>query len=83
MNKIITALGLGAVGIIGFLLLFALLFVIGTAFTAFFVALIWNWIGLHAVFGLGALSFWEVVGVAAGLNLISGTFRSTTITTGS
>lgn len=72
MGNLIEILGLGAIGIIGIIILIAVMFAIATTFTAFFVALIWNWIGLHAVFGLSALSFWEVVGVAAGFNFISG-----------
>jgi hypothetical protein len=75
MSEILQALGIGTIGIVGIIILIALFFVIGTAFTAFFVALIWNWIGLHALFGAAALSFWQVVGVAAALNLIGGIFR--------
>lgn len=70
--------GLVGLGIIGVILLIAILFVIGTAFTAFFVALIWNWIGLHTVFGVSALSFWQVVGVAAAINFISGCIKGVT-----
>lgn len=76
MGKILKILGIGTLGFVGIAILVVLLFVIGTAFTAFFVALIWNWIGLHTLFGLGALKFWEVVGIAAALNLLSGLFRS-------
>lgn len=75
MSDLIAALGIGAVGVIGIILLIALIFVIGTAFTAFFVALIWNWIGLCTVFGAAPLSFWQVVGVAAGLNFLRSVLR--------
>lgn len=81
MGKIISALGIGTIGVIGIIVFIALCFVVGTAFTAFFVALIWNWIGLHSLFGLGALSFWQVVGVAAALNLIQGILHPPTINT--
>lgn len=75
MSELLAALGIGTLGVIAIILIIAIFFVIGTAFTAFFVALIWNWIGLHTVFGAAALSFWQCVGVGAGLNLIGGVFR--------
>lgn len=82
MSDLLATLGIGTLGIVGLIVLFCVLFVIGTAFTAFFVALIWNWLGLHTLFGLGALSFWQVVGVAAALNFISGLFRTTRVSAG-
>lgn len=81
MSDLLAMLGIGTLGVVAIVAIIALFFVIGTAFTAFFVALIWNWIGLHTVFGLSALSFWGCVGVAAGLNLLGGIFNRPTITT--
>jgi hypothetical protein len=62
--------GLVGLGVIGIIILVLFLFVIGTAVTALVVALIWNWIGLCTLFGASHLTFWQVVGVAAAINLI-------------
>lgn len=40
------------------------------------VALVWNTLDLHSVFGAGSLSFTQCVAVAVGLGLISGIVRS-------
>lgn len=74
--------GLIGLGVVGIILLAILLFAFGTAIAAFFVALIWNWIGLHALFGASALTFWQCVGIGAALNFIGGLFSRPTITTG-
>lgn len=63
-----------------FVALFVAIFVIGTAITSFFVWLIWNVFGLHAVFGLDALSFWGVVAVAAGINFVYSLFNRPSVT---
>lgn len=83
MSDIFKALGITGLGVLGIMLFVALLFIIGTALTAFFVALIWNWLGLCSVFGLSPLSFWGVVAVAAGLNFVGGLFSRPQVTTGS
>lgn len=75
MSDLLAVLGIGAIGVVLIIALVALFFVIGTAITAVFVALIWNWIGLHTVFGLGVLSFWGCVGIAAAINLVTGAIR--------
>lgn len=69
-----TALGVGVI----FIVLFILLFAISTAFTALLVALVWNWLGLHSVFGAGELTFWQVVGVAIGINILRSIFAPET-----
>lgn len=61
----LVGIGLGAIVII------ALLLALGVAIGTFMVALIWNWLGLHAVFGLSALSFGGCVAVGAALSVIS------------
>lgn len=81
MTDLLAALGIGTIGIVGIIVFIALIFALATAFTAFFVALIWNWIGLYTLFGLGPLSFWQVIGVAAALNLIRGILNQPSITT--
>lgn len=79
VKTVLEGLGIGAIGVVGLILLVAILFVLGTAFTAFVVALAWNWLGLHTVFGAAALSFWKVVGVAVGINVLRSIFSRTTI----
>lgn len=73
-KDILTALGIGTVGIVGFLLLVAFIFTISTAFTAVIVALVWNVFGLHEVFNADTLGFWHVVAVAAGINILRSIF---------
>jgi hypothetical protein len=74
------SLGLGALGIIGVILLVIVLFVFGTAVTALLVALVWNVCNLHVLFGADPLSFWQVVGVAVGINLLRSIFtRNVTV----
>jgi len=63
-----TAAGIGIV--CAGVLLFAFFFALGTAVTAFIVALAWNWCGLHSVFNQPELSFWHVVAVAVVINLL-------------
>lgn len=56
--------------------IFALLFAIGVAFSTLVVAVVWNLLGLHAVFGLSALSFGQCVAVGAGLSVIGSLFTT-------
>lgn len=74
-GKILGWLGLGALGTVGVILLVVTIWALATAFTAVIVALVWNWCGLHSVFHAGALTFWQVVGVAAAIGLVRGLFR--------
>lgn len=75
VKKIATYTGVGIAGFIGVVLLFALLFALATAFTAVVVWLIWNVLNLHELIGVGEdLTFWQVVAVAAGINLLRSIF---------
>jgi hypothetical protein len=76
-QKILEALGVGGLvagGILGVIALLALLFFVGTLFTAFFVALAWNWLGLHELFDAPSLTFWQVFAVAVVINIIRSIF---------
>lgn len=73
-KTIATWLGLGALGLVGLILVFAILFALGTAFTAVVVALVWNVFGVHNLFNQDTLSFWQVVGVGAGINILRSIF---------
>ena len=74
IKQVLAWLGIGTLGVVGVVLLFAVLFAIGTFFTALIVALVWNWINLHELFDAPALSFWQVVGVAVLINILRSIF---------
>lgn len=68
------ALAVGGIVLVAFVALFVLLFAFSTTITALIVALAWNVLNLHEVFGAEALSFWEVVGVAVAINILRSIF---------
>lgn len=78
LRKILAGLGIAAGGTVAVILLFALAVALGAAFTGVLIWLVWNVLGLHALFGLGALTFWQVVGAAIALNLLRSIFSSST-----
>lgn len=64
-----------AIGVmILFFIFFVFFFLLSTAITSVLVALVWNWLGVHNLFGAGVLSFWQVVGVAVGINILRSIF---------
>lgn len=78
VNSFGEALAIGGLVLVFFIALFVGLFVFVTAITALVVALAWNWIGLHDLFGAPALTFWQVVGVAIVINLLRSVFSGGT-----
>lgn len=73
-------IGVGFLAVVAFVGLFLLFFAIGTAITAVIVALAWNVLGLHEVFNADPLTFWQVVGVAVGINILRSIFsRNVTV----
>lgn len=62
-----------ALGVFGVVAAFVLLFILGTAITAGFVALAWNVLA-DAAFGVNTLSFIQVIAVAVIINIIHSIF---------
>lgn len=68
--KVLKGIGWSGLGIMGVVLLIALIVLPAIVFNSLLVALVWNWLGLHAVFGAAALGFWPVVGIGVVLIVI-------------
>jgi hypothetical protein len=62
-----------AVGVLA-VLMFLAIFVLATAITAGLVALVWNVLGLAGLFNAPHLTFWQVVAVAIGINILRSIF---------
>jgi hypothetical protein len=57
--------GVGVLGAVLLVAAFAFLVALALGFNMFVVALVWNWLGLHSVFGVAStLGFWSVALVA-------------------
>lgn len=76
------AAGLVGLGIVGVIAFFVLVFALATAFTAVIVWFAVNVCNLYTLWGGEELTFWQVVGVAVGINVLRSIFgRNTTVST--
>lgn len=74
--------GLVGLGIVGVIALFVLVFALATAITAVVVWFAVNVCNLYTLWGGEELTFWQVVGVAVGINILRSIFgRNTTVST--
>jgi hypothetical protein len=62
--------------LIAFVALVAILFCVSVALTTVIILAAWNWCGLHSLFGLEELSFWQAAGAGFAIVLLRSIFRT-------